>query len=93
MWWYYDELLANTFSVNEVSMNSIFSPVKHRKELKNYDTLKADINRQGMKTPIILLKNTKENYEKPLVLVEESLIVEWNPEKEYLAILVILGLK
>lgn len=85
MWWYYDELLANTFSVNEVSMNSIFSPVKHRKELKNYDTLKADINRQGMKTPIILLKNTKENYEKPLVLVEESLIVEWNPEKEYLA--------
>ena len=42
MWWYYDELLANTFSVNEVSMNSIFSPVKHRKELENYETLKMN---------------------------------------------------
>ena len=68
-----------------MSINSIFSPVKHRKELKNYKNLFEDISKRGMKTPIILLKNTKKNYEEPLELVKEDLIVEWNPEKEYLA--------
>ena len=68
-----------------MSINSIFSPVKHRKELKNYKNLFEDISKRGMKTPIILLKNTKKNYEEPLELVKEDLIVEWNPDKEYLA--------
>ena len=85
MWFFNEELLSGTFWVNRVSIDSIFSPVKHRKELENYETLLADIGKQGMKTPIILLKNTRENYEKPLELVRKDLIVEWNPDKKYLA--------
>ena len=85
MWFFNKELLSGTFWVNRVSIDSIFSPVKHRKELENYETLLADIGKQGMKTPIILLKNTRENYEKPLELVRKDLIVEWNPDKKYLA--------
>ena len=85
MWFFNKELLSGTFWVNRVSIDSIFSPVKHRKELENYETLLADIGKQGMKTPIILLKNTRENYEKPLELVKRDLIVKWNPDKKYLA--------
>ena len=85
MWFFNEELLSGTFWVTRVSIDSIFSPVKHRKELENYETLLADIGKQGMKTPIILLKNTRENYEKPLELVRKDLIVEWNPDKKYLA--------
>ena len=85
MWFFNEELLSSTFWTFRVSINSIFSPVKHRKELKNYKNLFEDISKRGMKTPIILLKNTKKNYEEPLELVKEDLIVEWNPDKEYLA--------
>ena len=85
MWFFNEELLSGTFWVNRVSIDSIFSPVKHRKELENYETLLANIGKQGMKPPIILLKNTRENYEKPLELVRKDLIVEWNPDKKYLA--------
>lgn len=85
MWFFNEELLSSTFWTFRVSINSIFSPVKHRKELKNYKNLFENISKRGMKTPIILLKNTKENYEEPLKLVKEDLIVEWNPDKEYLA--------
>ena len=85
MWFFNEELLSSTFWTFRVSINSIFSPVKHRKELKNYKNLFKDISKRGMKTPIILLKNTKKNYEEPLELVKEDLIVEWNPDKEYLA--------
>tara|TARA_Y100000593_G_C4085014_1_gene225708 strand:- start:29 stop:424 length:396 start_codon:yes stop_codon:yes gene_type:complete len=85
VWFFNEELLSSTFWTFRVSINSIFSPVKHRKELKNYKNLFENISKRGMKTPIILLKNTKENYEEPLKLVKEDLIVEWNPDKEYLA--------
>ena len=46
MWFFNEELLSGTFWVNRVSIDSIFSPVKHRKELENYETLLADIGRQ-----------------------------------------------
>ena len=85
MWFFNEELLSSTFWTFTVSIDSIFSPVKHRKELKNYKNLFKDISKRGMKTPIILLKNTRKNYEEPLELVKEDLIVEWNPDKEYLA--------
>ena len=85
VWFFERELKNNTYWAFEVPLNLIFSPVKHRRKLKGYNDTLMDIQRQGMRDPIILLKNTKENYEKPLELVEKKFIKDWNPDRKYLA--------
>lgn len=85
VWFFERELKNNTYWAFEVPLNLIFSPVKHRRKLKGYNETLMDIQRQGMRDPIILLKNTKENYEKPLELVKKEFIVRWNPTNKYLA--------
>ena len=85
VWFFETELTCKTFWAFKVGLNFIFRPVKHRKQLKGYAHTLASIKAEGMKTPIILLKNTRENYEKPLELVKKDLIVDWNPDRKYLA--------
>ena len=85
VWFFETELTSKTFWAFNVGLDFIFSPVKNRKQLKGYAHTLASIKAEGMKTPIILLKNTRENYENPLELVKKDLIVDWNPDRQYLA--------
>ena len=85
VWFFETELTCKTFWTFKVGLDFIFRPVKNRKELKGYKDTLASINKYGMRTPIILLDNNQENYEKPLELVKKEFIVRWNPTNKYLA--------
>ena len=85
VWFFETELTCKTFWTFSVGLDFIFRPVKNRKELKGYKDTLASINKYGMKTPIILLDNNQENYEKPLEFVKKEFIVRWNPTNKYLA--------
>ena len=85
VWFFETELTNKTFLAFNVGLDFIFCPDTDRKQLKGYKETLASINKYGMKTPIILLENTQENYEKPLELVKKDLIVDWNPDRKYLA--------
>mgnify|MGYP003125425552 FL=1 len=85
VWLFSNELKNKTYSVFSVGLDFIFQTVKHRTQLKGYKETLTSIEKEGMRTPIILLENTLENYEKPLELVKKDLIVDWNPERKYLA--------
>jgi len=67
---------------------NIFSMVSGRKELEGYENLKDSILSEGMKTPIILLNNTKENWLMAIRQVKREYLVdydEWDTYAKYIA--------
>ena len=82
------DLETRDFVSFSVPLWNIFSMVSGRKELKGYDNLKYSILCDGMKTPIILLNNTKENWLMAIRQVKREYLVdydEWDTYAKYIA--------
>ena len=80
-----EEFLEAEYAVTGVAIDLVAPHVKEREHLKGFAELSADLESNGMINPIILLPNTKHNYEMASRGVIKDLLCEYDPSKLVLA--------
>ena len=75
------ELIEKEYEPEMVHITDIFCPVSHREEQDGYAELRQDVLENGMKHPVILIPNTKENYHLAIRQVNPEYIRERIPNK------------
>jgi len=67
-----------------LQIDNIYCPVGNRKTLPSYMPLKKDIEKNGMKHPVIVIDNTELNYQLAIRQVETKHIRKWNNSYKFL---------
>lgn len=83
--WKEGGLLEENFIVQNIEMADIAIPVAEREDQPGYETVAHSLKIYGLFFPIILLENTRENYDKSVEFVTPRLILPFNKTASWLA--------
>ena len=83
--WKEGELLEENFVVQEVDMADVAIPVAEREDQPGYETVAHSLKIYGLFFPVILLENTRHNYDKSVEFVTPRLILPYYSAAPWLA--------
>ena len=83
--WKEGSLLEENFVVQNIDMADIAIPVGEREDQPGYETVAHSLKIYGLFFPIILLENTRENYDKSVEFVTPRLILPYYKAAPWLA--------
>lgn len=83
--WKEGELLEENFVVQEVDMADVAIPVAEREDQPGYETVAHSLKIYGLFFPVILLENTRHNYDKSVEFVTPRLILPYYQAAPWLA--------
>lgn len=83
--WKEGGLQENDFQIVDVEMADIAIPVGLREDQPGYETVAHSLKIYGLHFPIILLENTRENYDKSVEFVTPRLVLPYYAPASWLA--------
>ena len=80
------DVMTKEFNIiHRLPLINVFQVVRERAEQEGYDELRRDVEKNGFTNPIVIIKNTPENYELAIRQVTKKLVNRYvNQHRTYL---------